>query len=212
MSEPANRADRLRRFWDKQAASYDRQMAFMDRRVFRDTRSWICSQASGDTLEVAIGTGLNLAHYPRDIHLTGIEFSPQMLELARARATDLGRDLDLRIGDAQALPFPDDSFDTVVCTFALCAIPDDQQAVAEMVRVLRPDGALLLADHVEAGPWVGRLIQRAIDVVTVRVGGEHWRRRPIRHVQALGLPIERRDRFAFGVVERLVARNPAPIT
>jgi hypothetical protein len=70
------REERLRRYWDKHAPSYDRQMAFFDRRFFGDTRSWICGQARGDTLEVAIGTGLNLPFYPEGVRLTGIEWSP----------------------------------------------------------------------------------------------------------------------------------------
>jgi ubiquinone/menaquinone biosynthesis C-methylase UbiE len=203
-----NRDDRRRQFWDRQADSYDRQMRFWERRFFGDTRKWIAAQASGDTLEVAIGTGLNLPHYAADVRLTGIEWSPRMLELARRRAADLGRTADLEIGDAQALRFADDSFDAVVCTFSLCAIPDEHRAVEEMVRVLRPGGLLLLADHVEAAPWYGRVLQRALDVVTVPSAGEHWRRRPIRHVEALGLPIERHDRFKAGVVERFAARKP----
>ncbi|EXG81958.1 class I SAM-dependent methyltransferase [Cryptosporangium arvum] len=204
-----NRDERWRQFWDKQAGSYDRQMGFWDRRFFADTRPWICSQASGATLEVAIGTGLNLPHYPTGARLTGVEWSPQMLEQARRRAVSLGRRIDLTIGDAQALRFADDEFDTVVCTFSLCAIPDERRAVDEMVRVLRPGGLLLLADHVEARPWLGRLLQRTLEVVTVPSAGEHWRRRPIRHVEALGLPIERHERFAAGVVERFAARKPA---
>ncbi|GAA0221273.1 class I SAM-dependent methyltransferase [Cryptosporangium japonicum] len=204
-----NRDERWRTFWDKQAGSYDRQMDFWDRRFFADTRPWICAQASGATLEVAIGTGLNLPHYPADARLTGVEWSPQMLEQARRRAVRLGRKIDLTIGDAQALRFADDEFDTVVCTFSLCAIPDERRAVDEMVRVLRPGGLLLLADHVEAAPWYGRLLQRTLEIVTVPSAGEHWRRRPIRHVEALGLPIERHERFKAGVVERFAARKPA---
>ncbi|MGH3328964.1 MAG: class I SAM-dependent methyltransferase [Streptomycetales bacterium] len=60
--------------------------------------------------------------------------------------------MDLRLGDAQSLDFPDDSFDTVVCTFSLCAIPDEQRAIEQMHRVLRPGGMLVLADHVAAAP------------------------------------------------------------
>ena len=203
-----NRDERWRQFWNKQAPSYDRQMSFWERRFFGDSRAWICSQASGDTLEVAIGTGLNLPHYSAGVRLTGVEWSPQMLDQARRRATALRTEADLRVGDAQALPFDDDAFDTVVCTFSLCAIPDDAKAVREMGRVLRPGGLLLLADHVEAKPWYGRLVQRGLDLLTVRAAGEHWRRRPIRHVEALGFPIERHDRFAAGAVERLAARKP----
>jgi ubiquinone/menaquinone biosynthesis C-methylase UbiE len=202
------RDERLRRYWDKHAGSYDREMGFLDRHLFGDTRDWVCSQASGEVLEVAIGTGLNLPHYPQQVRLTGVEWSPAMLDLARRRADELGRHVELRLGDAQALEFPDGSLDTVVCTFSLCGIADDRRAVAEMDRVLRPGGLLLLADHVEASRWYARAAQRLIDLVTVPLGGEHFRRRPITHVQALGYAIERHQRFTLGIVERLAARKP----
>lgn len=201
-------AERLRRYWDKQAAGYDREMAFLDRHLFADTREWICTRAVGQVLEVAIGTGLNLPHYPESVEVTGLEFSPGMLVHARRRAEQLGRTVELCEGDAQALRFGDGSFDTVVCTFSLCCIPDDRQAVAEMVRVLRPGGLLLLADHVEASVWYARAVQRLLELVTIRLAEEHFRRRPIRHLQALGLPIEAHDRFKLGIVERLAARKP----
>jgi hypothetical protein len=70
------RAQQLRRYWDKHARNYDKQIAFWERRLFGDGRQWVCAQASGDTLEVAIGTGSNLPYYPQGIRLTGIEFSP----------------------------------------------------------------------------------------------------------------------------------------
>jgi ubiquinone/menaquinone biosynthesis C-methylase UbiE len=202
------RQERLRRYWDKHAGSYDRQMGFFDRHLFAGSRDWICSRATGRVLEVAIGTGLNLAHYPDEVQLTGLEWSPAMLDIARHRAGQLGRAVDLRQGDAQALEFPDAAFDTVVCTFSLCAIPDDQKAVAEMARVLRPGGLLLLADHVEASSWYARAVQALIEVGSVPAGGEHFRRRPIRHVQALGFTIEDHDRLKLGIVERLAARKP----
>ncbi|MEV5694766.1 class I SAM-dependent methyltransferase [Micromonospora globbae] len=197
-----------RRYWDRHASSYDRQMSFVERRFLRDTREWICRQASGDTLEVAIGTGRNLQYYPPELRLTGVELSPAMLEIARLRTTDLGRDVDLRLGTAHDLDFPDRSFDTVVCTLSLCAIPDDRRAVAEMVRVLRPGGLLLLADHVVGATWTVRALQGLVELVSVPTAGEHFRRRPVRHVQDAGLEIERRDRFARGVIERLAARKP----
>ncbi len=202
------RDERLRRYWDRRAGSYDRQMGFFDRRFFGDTRDWVCSQASGEVLEVAIGTGLNLPHYLGQVRLTGVEWSPVMLDIARHRARELGRQVNLHQGDAQALEFPDGSFDTVVCTFSLCGIPDDRQAVGEMDRVLRPGGLLLLADHVEASRWDARAAQRLIDLVTVPLGGGHFRPRPIIQVRALGYAIERHQRFTLGIVERLAARKP----
>ncbi|MGG7575969.1 class I SAM-dependent methyltransferase [Streptomyces sirii] len=200
--------ERLRGHWDKHARSYDRQMRFFDRALFGESRSWVCSRAGGDVLEVAIGTGLNLPFYPPGVRLTGIEWSPKMLAIARRRADDLGRVADLREGDAQDLPFADASFDTVVCTLSLCAIPDDRRAVAEMNRVLKPGGRLLLLDHIGSSAWPLRALQRLLELVTVPLGGEHVLRRPLRHVQAAGLRIEQRDRFKLGIVERLAARKP----
>jgi len=204
-------AQRLRRYWDEQADSYDQRISFLDRHLFHDSRVWVGSRASGRVLEVAIGTGLNLPHYPESVELTGLEFSPAMLERARRRAAGLGRPIELHEGDAQALPFADRSFDTVVCTFSLCSIPDDRQALAEMARVLRPGGLLLLADHVAAASWFGRAVQGMAELVTIPLAGEYLRRRPIRQVQALGLPVEAHDRFKLGIIERLAARVPGHV-
>jgi ubiquinone/menaquinone biosynthesis C-methylase UbiE len=184
-------------------------MAFWERRLFGDGRQWVCAQASGEVLEVAVGTGRNLPLYPQGIRLTGVDFSPQMLELARRRANQLGRSVDLRLGDAQALDLPDASFDTVVCTLSLCAIPDQRRAIAEMKRVLRPGGQLLLLDHVAAAPRAPRAVQWLLERITVPLGGEHLRRRPLPQVQAEGFDVERRERYKLGIVERLVARKPA---
>ena len=208
MRAQASREQRLRRYWDKQAGSYDRQMGFFDRHLFGDSREWVCSRATRSVLEVAIGTGLNLPHYPAGVQLTGVDHSPAMLDIARHRAAQLGRTVDLRQGDAQALEFHSAVFDTVVCTFSLCAIPDDRTAVAEMARVLRPGGLLLLADHVEASPWPVRAAQALIELASIPVGGEYFRRRPIRHVEALKFTMEEHDRFTLGIVERLAARKP----
>ena len=121
--------DRLRSLWERYAPRYDRDTGFYDLLLLGDTRSWACSQASGQVLEVAIGTGRNLPFYKRGIQLTGIDFSPAMLDIARGRAAGLGIDVTLIEADAQQLPFADDRFDTVVCTLALSSIPDPGAAI-----------------------------------------------------------------------------------
>jgi ubiquinone/menaquinone biosynthesis C-methylase UbiE len=204
----AGEQDRLRRYWDRHSRYYDRSIGFFDRIAFGESRAWICSHATGDVLEVAIGTGLNLPHYPSEVRLTGVDWSPAMLAQARRRAKQLGRTVTLGQGDAESLAFLDGSFDTVVCTLSLCAIPDDRRAVAEMIRVLRPGGRLLLLDHVAGSAGPVRAIQRLLELVTVPLGGEHLLRRPLQHVQTAGLEIERHDRFKLGIVERLTARKP----
>src|SRR4051812_34372842 len=136
----ATETDRVRGLMDKGAPRHDRQMNFFDRVLFAGGREWACSQAEGEILEIAVGSGRNLPFYPEAVSLPAIEFSPEMLDLARGRAAELGREFDLRLGDAQSLEFAGESFDTIVCTLALCTIPDPAKAVTEAHRVLRPGG------------------------------------------------------------------------
>lgn len=199
---------RWQRYWDRKSATYDQEIGVLDRRVFGDSRQWACSRATGQVLEVAVGTGLNLPHYPASVTLTGLDLSEQMLGLARTRSAELGLDVTLRQGTAHALPFDDASFDTVVCTLGLCAIPDHSAAVAEMVRVLRPGGRLILVDHVAGSSRLVRGLQWLVERITVPMAGEHFLRRPLHLVQAHDLVVEQQERFKLGVVERLVARKP----
>jgi ubiquinone/menaquinone biosynthesis C-methylase UbiE len=200
---------RWREQWDKFAPRYDREIGFFERVQFGGGREWVCSQARGDVLEVAVGTGRNLPFYPDGVRLTGIDFSPAMLDIARARAAELGREIGLREGDAQALPFADASFDTVVCTLSLCGFPDDRAAIAEMYRVLRPHGILLLLDHVGSHRRVIRALQRLLERVTLRTIGEHQTRRPLPLVEQAGFVIQRQERLKAGTVERVAAVKPA---
>ncbi len=199
--------ERIRRIYEKEAPRYDRTMGFFERLLFKDARRWVCSRARDDVLEIAVGTGLNLPHYPNDVRLTGVELSPAMLERARQRARELGRDAELRVGDATALEFADESFDTVVCTFSLCTIPDDAAAVAEARRVLRPGGRFLLAEHVRSPQPIIRLGQRLLDPLAVRFQGDHFVREPLDHLDVEGFEIEELERYSLGITERVVARR-----
>ncbi len=190
--------------WDREAPLYDQKMSSIERRLFPDSRSWVCGRARGDTLEVGIGTGANLDHYPAEASLTGIDWSPAMLDLARQRAEDTDRHVALHRTDAAALPFPDASFDTVAATFALCCIPDLCGALDEAMRVLRPGGRLLLADHVAASRWPLRLLQHGADLISIPLHGEHFTRRPLTMVRELA-PIVETERRKWGMIEHVHA-------
>lgn len=200
--------DRLRAKWDKYAPRYDKDIGFFERVQFGDGRQWVCSQATGDVLEVAVGTGRNLPFYPDGVRLTGLDFSPAMLAQARTRAAALGREIDLREGDAQALPFADASFDTVVCTLGLCGFPDERAAIDEMYRVLRPQGTLLLLDHVGSDRRIVYFGQWLLERMTVRTIGDYQTRRPLPVVEQAGFVIRRQERLKAGTVERLAATKP----
>lgn len=150
MGETNNATAKVLHTYEKSAPTYDKKIASFELGFFRGGRAWIGARAHGRILDVAIGTGRNLPHYPPEAIITGIDLSPAMLEVARQRAADLGIDLDLRTGRAEHLPFNDNTFDTVVCAISLCTIPEPAAAIAEMQRVLVPGGHLLLIDHIRS--------------------------------------------------------------
>lgn len=197
------------RTWEKSAPGYDKKIASVERGLLSGGREWLGARARGRVLEVAIGTGRDLPHYPQDATLIGIDLSPAMLANARQRAADLGREVDLHTGDAEHLPFADTSFDTVVCAISLCTIPDPPAAIDEMKRVLVPGGRLLLLDHIKstwppifAGQWL-------IEQITIRTSGEHLTRRQLPLVEAAGFEVVEVERLKAGIVERIHARKPS---
>jgi ubiquinone/menaquinone biosynthesis C-methylase UbiE len=196
-----------RRFWDDVAPRYDKAMRFLERFQFRGGREWVCSRARGDVLEVAVGTGLNLRLYPPEARLTGVDLSPEMLVLARSRANEIGRAIELKEADVADLPFDDNTFDTVVSTLAMCAVPDERAGIAEIRRVLRPGGRLLLLDHIGSNWWPIWAGQRLMEIYTIPHAGEHMTRRPRPILERNGFVIEESERLKAGTVERISARR-----
>jgi len=208
-SERESATAKQRQVWDKSAPSYDKQISFFERVWFTGGRQWLAERAHGRVLEVAIGTGRNLTYYPQEATVTGIELSPAMLERARQRASELGRQAELLEGDAQALPFADNSFDTVVCALSLCSIPDPATAISEMKRVLVPGGRLLLLDHIGSSWPPIYAAQWLLGQITRRAVGEHFTRRQLPLVKAAGFQIAETRRLKAGSVERIHAVKPA---
>jgi ubiquinone/menaquinone biosynthesis C-methylase UbiE len=201
--------DRVRRLYDASAGRYDRKIAIPERLLFGNGRQWAAGLACDRTLEVAVGTGRNLPYYDRHVQVTAVDVSERMLELAAQRAHRLRREVELLVADAQALPFDDDAFDTVVATLALCSIPDDAAGVREMTRVLRPGGRLVLLDHVRSPLRPVRLVQRALEPLFLRLEADHLLRQPELRVAEAGLAVEHCQRSKLGLVLRLTARQSA---
>ena len=109
----------------------------------------VANQTGGAVLEVGVGTGLALPYYDPALRITGIDFSEEMLTRARAKVAEegLGHVRELRQMDARKLDFPDASFDTVVAMHLISVVPDPEQVMAEMARVCKPGGQILLVNH-----------------------------------------------------------------
>jgi SAM-dependent methyltransferase len=126
-------------------------------RGFEDERRQIIAQATGSILEVGVGTGHNLPYYSQRARaVVGLEISPAMLRRAEARARSVrrrdpaGPAIEIRLGDVEDLEFESESFDTVVSFLVFCSLPDPARATAEIYRVLKPGGRLLVFEHVAA--------------------------------------------------------------
>jgi len=135
-------------WYDRHVLPYLIDMACGIQPVARQ-REKVVPLAQGQVLEVGIGTGLNIPFYDktRVTRVTGVDPALRMHSLAQKRIAQAGLDVDLIGLSAERLPVDDASFDTVVCTYTLCTIPDPAVALAEMRRVLKPGGKLLFSEH-----------------------------------------------------------------
>jgi ubiquinone/menaquinone biosynthesis C-methylase UbiE len=134
-------------------------------------RAEVLADARGEILEIGFGTGLNLEHYPAQVcRITAVDPNEGMGRLARKRIAGGRIEVDLRGNGAEALPFEDGRFDTVVSTWTLCSIPDVERAVAEVYRVLKPGGRFVFLEHgLGDDPGVQRW-QRRLNWLQKRVG------------------------------------------
>lgn len=144
-------------------------------------REKVVPLASGAVLELGCGGGLNQPLYDpaRISSYAGVDPSAKGLEFARSAAEQKGWGHDIRHGTGEAIPFADESFDTVVCTFTLCSVQDPAQTLREMRRVLRPGGSLLFAEHgaapdADVARWQGR-----IEPIWKRIAGGCHLTRPV---------------------------------
>jgi phosphatidylethanolamine/phosphatidyl-N-methylethanolamine N-methyltransferase len=123
-------------------------------------------------LEVGVGTGISLPLYPRDVRITGIDVSREMLEKARARVARarLSNVEALVEMDAEAMAFPDASFDKVVAMYVVSVVPQPAKLLEELHRVCRPDGEIFIVNHFQSeNPIVGRL-ERALAGFSSQIG------------------------------------------
>lgn len=139
------------------AALYDPLTRWAERKLLARPRTTIAGEAAGRVLEIGAGTGANFPYYRAAQEVVATEPDPFMLRRARARARELGLAIELHQARAEALPFPEHSFDSVVSTLVLCTVADQGRALAEVRRVLRPGGTFRFIEHVRACGFPGCL-------------------------------------------------------
>src|SRR6266508_1513142 len=191
--------------YDRFAHWYDVVEGVPDLLGIRKLRQRVLRQASGRVLEVAVGTGKNLRYYPRGCRIIAMDLSREMLNIARKRAAKLSMNVSVLLADAEALPFSDESFDTVVSSLSTCTFPDPVAALKEMARVCRPQGKVLLLEHGRSDrEWLGGWQDRHADQFAKALGC-HWNREPLRLTKETNLKVYEARRLFYGVFHQIEA-------
>lgn len=184
---------------------YDPFLWWAERAGNADRRRELLAAARGRVLEVGAGTGLNLPHYTDGIdRLVLTEPEKNMGRRLERRLARLGRSAEVVRAPAEALPFDDDAFDTVVSAFVLCTVRDPRAALAEVARVLRPGGSLLFLEHVRSqDPRLARWQDRLHDLWKSFADGCNCNRRTLELLEGEG--------FDVGPIDRASWRRMPPI-
>jgi ubiquinone/menaquinone biosynthesis C-methylase UbiE len=182
---------------------YDAICAFAERGGLGRWRRWLVEGARGRTLDLGCGTGRNLPWLPAGARAVGVDPSPPAIRRARRRAPAV----PLVIARAEALPFRDGTFDTVLSGLVFCSVGDPARGLAEVRRVLRPGGMLRMLEHVRAAtPWHARIQDVLQPAWTWIAGGCHPNRDTETTVGHAGFVID--ERRAQGTMRRFRAWLP----
>jgi ubiquinone/menaquinone biosynthesis C-methylase UbiE len=181
---------------------YDAVCAVCEAAGLARWRRWLAAGARGRVLDLGCGTGRNLPLLPPGTRTVGLEPSWAGVRRARRRAPDVA----LVIGRAEALPFRDAAFDTVLSGLVFCSVADPRRGLLEVNRVLRRDGQLRMLEHVRSTrPWKACLQERVQPFWTWLTGGCHPDRDTEREVEASGFQVDRAGWRARGDMRRFVA-------
>lgn len=202
-------AERIRRLYDDRAATYDRSLGMADRFLLGPFREAFGAALQGETIEVGVGSGLNIPFYAPDVtRVVGVDLSGEMLRLARERASCLRVPYAFVQADAEALPFPDASFDTVAISLTLCTIPNPRRALLELGRICRADGRVVMLEHVRSTSRPLAALQHLLSPLNERAIGCHLDRDTFALVRSLGFSFDETQSRLFGSVRFAVANPP----
>jgi ubiquinone/menaquinone biosynthesis C-methylase UbiE len=192
-----------RAVYDDLASRYDAAMRPLERWFLTRWRDEALNllPATGRILEVGAGTGLNFQHYPHGVHGVATELSCEMLRRAGNKPRPAG--LNLVQNDAEQLPFKDASFEAALATLVFCSIPSPQAAFAELQRVIRPGGKIVLLEHVRPPGLLGPAFD-LLSFITVKFCADHFNRQTAAEAQRAGFHVLRLERRLQGIFNLIV--------
>jgi ubiquinone/menaquinone biosynthesis C-methylase UbiE len=183
------------------ARLYERLSVKEDERGGSGFRAELLDGLSGRVIEVGAGNGRNFDHYPASVsHVLAVEPEPRLRASAQRAAETAAMPIEVVAGVADRLPAADDTFDAGVASLVLCTVPDQDAALAELRRVIRPGGELRFYEHVVSRRRGAALVQRALDATLYPplAGGCHLARDTVAAIERAGFTIESSRRFPWG--------------
>lgn len=192
--------------WDNASRTFDFMNRGIERRFGVKKREWF-SRASGRTLLVAVGTGLDLEYFPSGLKVVGIDISEKMIAKAQEKQKHCEADVDIVRADVQILGFADSTFDTAVTSCTFCSVPDPVKGLREIRRVMKPGGRLLMFEHVRSNIfWMGPMM----DILTrvTRRFGPDLNRRTGENIRRAGFVLTREINVYLDMVKLFEAVNP----
>lgn len=184
--------------FDKQADMYERNRRALSLSMWRKK---LLSQAEGDVLELAVGAGANFPFYNRNVtHITGVDFSPRMIQKAQMAAHETGMASTLLKADVETQTFPENSFDTLVSTFSLCGYDNPITVLKNMKRWCKPNGKILLMEHGISSNGPLSVLQWGIDPFAFHITGCHYQRNILKLIKEAGIRIQQKERHWAGII------------
>jgi ubiquinone/menaquinone biosynthesis C-methylase UbiE len=198
-SDPPKR----RAVYDDVAQHYESVMGPFERWFLPGMRQRVFENLpkSGRILEVGAGTGLNFAFYPEAVNGAASELSGEMLKIARSKRRP--ESVRLVQSSAEQLPFASDSFDAAFATLVMCSVESPHEVLAELRRVVKPGGTVVLLDHVRPLNALGPLFD-LLNLITSRLFSDHINRRMADIAESAGFEIRRREQRALGIISLIV--------
>ncbi len=190
--------------------AYDPLMRAVDRLYLERWRRWAATGAAGSTIEIGIGTGLNLRHYPPGPAVYGVDPEPAMLGRAARRSRRMrGSKIRLAGAAAEELPFRESTFDFAVATLVFCTVANPRHVLLELKRVLKPGAPVRLLEHVRAGhPVAGKLLDVMTPAWSCVAGGCRLNRDTLGEVGSAGFEVCRVQSLLGGLLLAIEARAP----
>jgi len=201
------RSDKIRQRYSRISGLYDFLEAPMEK-AFAGWRQELLAGARGRVLEVGVGTGKNLPYYPEGTEITGIDFSPNMIARARQRRDELQlKNIELKEMDVQDLSFPEDSFDTVVSTCVFCSVPLPIAGLRELRRVLKPEGRMLMLEHVRSEKPVIGLMMDILNPLPLYIYGANINRHTLTNLREAGFTKIHQENLWGDIMKRIEVRR-----